>query len=268
VAAGAVLLGGLLGGLPAGADPNGPFGPVGPDSTEDSTTTTEQSETTEGSTSTTETEPGSSTTPSTTGSDGAATDAERGGATGNGKQPGGDDGGTSGAALLGAAVGGVVLGLLLAGIPLGLALASRKRSAPTAGPRPSDTSQLSPSATGPPARPDGAGPVIGPAPSRAETQVKSERAGLIDAVIALRDQLPSAALGEEAARALTAAGVTELSPDGVAFDPAQHRAVDQVATDDPARHNTVATVERPGYADGSRLIRLPEVVVARHGGQP
>ena len=45
-------------------------------------------------------------------------------------------------------------------------------------------------------------------------------------------------------------------------------AVDQVATDDPARHNTVVTTERPGYADGDRLVRQPEVVVARHGDQP
>jgi molecular chaperone GrpE (heat shock protein) len=42
--------------------------------------------------------------------------------------------------------------------------------------------------------------------------------------------------------------------------------VHQVVTEDPAVHNTIVSVERPGYADGARIIRQPEVVVARIGG--
>ena len=84
--------------------------------------------------------------------------------------------------------------------------------------------------------------------------------------MALRDKLPSSALAEEAGRVLTDAGVVELRPEGLPFDPSAHRAVDQVAVGDAARHNVVLSVERPGYADGTHVIRQPEVVVARADG--
>lgn len=169
-----------------------------------------------------------------------------------------DDDGTSIAALGAVGVVGFVLGLLLAAIPLGLALSRRKAaSAPT------PSAPAGPVATPAPAA---SGPAIGPAPSRDADQIRQQRVALVEGLIALRDKLPSAALGDEAAQALAAAGIHEVRPEGVPFDPAHHRAVHQVATDDPARHNTVASVERPGYSDGVTTIRQPEVVVAVHGG--
>jgi hypothetical protein len=175
-----------------------------------------------------------------------------------------DDDGTSIAALGAVGVVAFILGLLVAAIPLGVAL-SRRTSAPARpgpapiAPTPAPTPTPAPAAAA-------AGPAIGPAPSRDADQLRQQRVVLVEALIALRDKLPSEALAGEAAQALAGAGITELRPEGVPFDPAQHRAVHQVPTDDPARHNTVAGVERPGYRDGSgAIIRQPEVVVAVHG---
>ena len=63
-----------------------------------------------------------------------------------------------------------------------------------------------------------------------------------------------------------------LTP-GRDFDPSKlsaldREAVDAVPTDDPARHRTIASVERPGYLDGDRLIRPAQVVVHRYDGAP
>jgi molecular chaperone GrpE len=168
-----------------------------------------------------------------------------------------EDDGTSIAALGAVGVVAFSLGLLVAAIPLGAALSRRKAAAGPAVGAPTPAPTPAPAATG---------PAIGPAPSRDADQVRQQRVVLVEALIALRDKLPSAALGDEAAHALAAAGIHEVRPEGVAFDPAHHRAVHQVATDDPARHNTVAAVERPGYSDGTSTIRQPEVVVAVHGG--
>jgi molecular chaperone GrpE len=172
-----------------------------------------------------------------------------------------DDDGTSIAALGAVGVVAFVLGLIVAAIPLGAALARRKKApgAPLAPPAPG------PAPPAPAPTPAAGSPAIGPAPSRDADQIRHQRVVLVEALIALRDQLPSAALGDEAAQALAAAGIVEVRPQGMAFDPAHHRAVHQVATDDPARHNTVASVERPGYSDGTSTIRQPEVVVAVHG---
>lgn len=174
----------------------------------------------------------------------------------------GEDG-PSPATLAIVAAGAFLLGLVLAAVPLGLALSRRKR--------PHDTTPVppGPAAVLPRPAPAGApGPLIGPAPTRDETQLRSQREALIDGLIALRDQLPSAALADEASRALAAAGVTEIRPDGETFDPARHRAAHQVQTADQGAHDTVASTERVGYADGTRSVRLPEVVVARHGALP
>ena len=168
-----------------------------------------------------------------------------------------EDDGTSIAALGAVGVVAFILGLLVAAIPLGAALSRRKAAAGPAVGAPTPVPTPAPAA---------AGPAIGPAPSRDADQVRQQRVVLVEALIALRDKLPSAALGDEAAQALAAAGIHEVRPEGMAFDPAHHRAVHQVATDDPARHNTVAAVERPGYSDGTSTIRQPEVVVAVHGG--
>lgn len=160
-----------------------------------------------------------------------------------------DDEGTSIAALAAVGVIAFILGLLVAAVPLGALLSKRKAAG---------TAPASPASSG--------GPAIGPAPSRDTDQVRQQRVALVEALIGLRDKLPSEALSAEAAQALAAAGIHEVRPEGVPFDPAHHRAVHQVSTDDPARHNTVASVERPGYSDGVSTIRQPEVVVAVHGG--
>lgn len=162
-----------------------------------------------------------------------------------------DDDDGSAVAVVGAAVVGLLIGLLLAGVPLGLAL-SRRRRATTAVPP-----------VAPPAPAHWTSP---PTPPPSDTLAAGQRANLVRCLIDLRDRLPSDALRDEVARALSAAGIVEDSPAGAAFDPERHRAVAQTPTDDPARHNTVAAVERPGYRDGDTIVRPPEVVVARHGG--
>lgn len=174
-----------------------------------------------------------------------------------------EDDGTSIAALGAVGVVAFIVGLLVAGIPLLAALSRRKAAPPVPAGAPTSAAAPGPAATPTPAT---GSPAIGPAPSRDADQVRQQRVVLVEALIALRDQLPSAALGDEAAQALAAVGITEVRPEGLAFDPTHHRAVHQVPTDDPARHNTVATVERPGYRDGTSTIRPPEVVVAVHGG--
>ena len=245
-----VVAGGLLVGLPlvAGADPGGPSLPTipGPGGTSSTTTTTEDQTTTSTtearSTTTTEQE----TTSTTEGGGGIITPPTDE-----------DDSGTSAGLVFGVGVLAFLLGLLVAGVPLALLLAARRK--------PAGPGQAPP---GPPPvapAPVAAGPAIGPAPSREEAAIRSQRAGLVEALISLRDQLPSEALADEAQRALAAAGITEIRPDGEVFDPARHRATDQVTAADVQAHNRVTATERVGYADGERVIRLPEVVVARHG---
>ncbi len=220
-----------------------------PETTERSTTTTTESQGTK------------PTTPSTTTGD----SEQPTGRSVDGDEADDDDGdGTSIAALAGVGFLGLVLGAILAAVPLGAALARRKRPAPVTSPY----APGSPGAAAPLPPPPPGGPLVGPAPSREEAQARSQRAELAEALMGLRDQLPSAALSDEVVRALAAVGITEIRPDGQPFDPARHRAVHQVEVADPARHNTVVSTERPGYADGDRVVRLPEVVVARHGGAP
>lgn len=50
---------------------------------------------------------------------------------------------------------------------------------------------------------------------------------------------------------------------GAPFDPQHHHAVDRLPTHDPAQHNTVMT-DRPGWVDGGRVLRLPDVIVYRN----
>ena len=62
--------------------------------------------------------------------------------------------------------------------------------------------------------------------------------------------------------ALAAAGVTEISPKGEAFDPNQHEALSLL----PASHvepNTVLEVIQKGYRMNERLLRAAKVIVAR-----
>lgn len=242
-------------------------GPVGPTST---TTTTEADEPT--STTTEADEPASTTTtvgggagqadPDETPADADAdADGDEAAAADDGDD--GDDGGTSIVALGAVGLVAFLIGLAVAGLPLLAALSKRKAAA--AGPGPVPPAAPTPPPAVAPAPGASGGPAIGPPPARDTDHVRAQRVALVEAVIALRDKLPSEALATEAAEALASAGITEVRPEGQPFDPAQHRAVHQVATDDPARHGTIASVERPGYTDGTSVIRQPEVVVAVHG---
>lgn len=247
----AVLAATLLLGAPAGAGIGDPFDPDGTTTTTEAPTTTTEADGDEpdGSPTTAAEEPEApSSEPSANGADGADAEGQAGGE----GDDDADDDGTSTLALVAAALGGLVLGALLAGVPLALAL-SRRTPGPTA-----PAGAGAPPAAAPVARP-------APAPTPVDDGAHAQRAGLVEALVSLRDQLPSDALRAEAARALSDVGVVEVSPLGEAFDPSRHRAVAQSPTDDPARHNTVAAVERPGYVDGAREVRPPEVVVARHG---
>jgi hypothetical protein len=121
-----------------------------------------------------------------------------------------------------------------------------------------------------------AGAVVGGAAAAAEASAADpdakaalDRDALVQQYIDLRDQVGSAALQAQMADALAAVGVTAIEPaPGEPFDRTRHQAVDHVPTDDPARHRTVASVERPGYLDGERIIRPAQVVVFRHDAAP
>lgn len=167
----------------------------------------------------------------------------------------GDDGsGVSPIGLIALLGAGFLLGAALVGGPLWIALSRRRNQAPPVAP---------PSAQAPP-------PVLNPAPvggtvivpsARELDALRAQRDGLVEALIGLRDRLPSQALADEAAAALAAAGVEEVRPAGLPFDPSQHRAVGQVEGDGTGGAARVAEVERPGYRDGERTLRLPDVLV-------
>lgn len=283
--------------LPAagGGAPNPPSVPTlpgGPTTTDDPTVTTEDQTTT--------TEGGSRGTgePASTDRDGDAgtSDSEDGGLAAPASASDGGDG-VSGVLVALLVLGAFVLGLLVAAVPLfllgrrraggsgqGGALSPAAPSPPGVSSSAGATASAGPNASAGSVAPAGpaetpatvsnsasattGAPVIGAAPSREEALIQNQRTGLAAALINLRDQMPSDALAEEAQRALAAAGITEVRPDGETFDPARHRAASQVDTNDALAHDRIVATERVGYVDGSRPIRLPEVVVARHGEAP
>jgi len=106
------------------------------------------------------------------------------------------------------------------------------------------------------------GPVA-PPPVPATDAAAAQRATLVTAAIAAIDLAQNEGLREQLTRALEQAGVTQVAPDGVPFDPQQHHAVDRLPTHDPAQHNTVMT-DRAGWVDGGRVLRLPDVIVYRN----
>ncbi len=61
---------------------------------------------------------------------------------------------------------------------------------------------------------------------------------------------------------LASFGVTRLDPQGEEFDPTQHDAMQQLPTDEVAA-GRVASVYKPGYRVGERLLRPAMVAVAR-----
>ncbi len=87
-------------------------------------------------------------------------------------------------------------------------------------------------------------------------------ASLIGSLIDLADRVPSEALRVEIVGALARAGVQSIEvPAGTPFDAAMMRGVGSAPAPEPAAVGRVATTDRPGFRDGQRVIRLPDVVV-------
>jgi hypothetical protein len=112
----------------------------------------------------------------------------------------------------------------------------------------------------PPARP------VSTPPAAADQQLRKDRATLVETCIYVRDRATSKAIADRLGWALQQVGVAEVTPTGVAFDPAHHEAGGAVATDDPRHAGTVAAVEIPGYTDQGAVLRAPVVTVYR--GEP
>jgi hypothetical protein len=106
-------------------------------------------------------------------------------------------------------------------------------------------------------------PASAPSPPRPPAS-DSRFQPLVDAVIATRDMVdPTSVIARRLGAALAEGGVVELAPVGQRFDPAQHHAVETAPTLDPARADQIAEIQRVGYREAHRLIRLPEVIVFR-----
>jgi hypothetical protein len=91
------------------------------------------------------------------------------------------------------------------------------------------------------------------------------RDALVQACIRYRDLLAERhpALAETLSAALQASGVRETTAEGQLFDGRLHEAVDVQPTADPRLHDRVARTVRWGYADGDRVLRVPQVIVYR-----
>ncbi|GIH94739.1 nucleotide exchange factor GrpE [Planobispora siamensis] len=63
---------------------------------------------------------------------------------------------------------------------------------------------------------------------------------------------------------LNRAGVRQIVADGQRFDPRLHEAFGTEPTDRPELHDVVAETVKQGYADGDRVLRVPQVAVYRY----
>ena len=79
------------------------------------------------------------------------------------------------------------------------------------------------------------------------------------ALLSVSDKTGLADLGGKLAKA----GVERFDPAGTPFDPNVAEAVGVVPVSDPARHDVVVEVTRPGYSLGERVIRPARVLVGR-----
>ncbi len=90
-----------------------------------------------------------------------------------------------------------------------------------------------------------------------------DRAELVQAAIRFRDQLDDRdpRLAQSLLDALRAAGVRETVVEGARVDGRLHEVVGSAPAPSPALHDTVAETTRPGYVDGTQVLRLPKVIV-------
>jgi molecular chaperone GrpE (heat shock protein) len=93
----------------------------------------------------------------------------------------------------------------------------------------------------------------------------AERDDLIQACIRALDMVQSGAVRDVLGGALERAGVVRVDPTGQLFDPDVHCSVGLLHTQDQALDDTVARLERAGYSDHGRQLRVPEVVVYTAG---
>lgn len=84
---------------------------------------------------------------------------------------------------------------------------------------------------------------------------------LVEALVDLLDQNPTAAQRYRMERALSAAGITPFRADGEVFNSARHMAVAVEPTDDPARVHRVAQTLRPGYVQDGSIVEVAQVLV-------
>lgn len=150
------------------------------------------------------------------------------------------------AALIGAGVGGLLVGRRRSGaIP---------PAASTAGAPPLSR----------PLHAEPAPVVAEPFSTRPDQQGREERDRLVLALLDIGDLVSSEAVRSQITTELGRVGVTpRLVPAGTPFDPGHHRGVGSAPAADPGQDGTVAACDRPGWSDGARIIRLPEVVVHR-----
>jgi hypothetical protein len=105
-----------------------------------------------------------------------------------------------------------------------------------------------------------------PADDRTAGQDSGRRgapSALAEDLVDLLDAAPSDALRYRIRRTMSDAGIAEYAADGEVFDPARHNVVDVEWTDDPSRESRVARTLRPGFADGTHVVRAAEVLVYR-----
>lgn len=94
-----------------------------------------------------------------------------------------------------------------------------------------------------------------------------ERAAMVHLCIELDDLLTNDALRQKLRRGLRRVGVTVEVPEAVPFDADRHRAVGTAPAPDPMLVGTIASVERPGFADAGEQLRPPDVIVYTAKGE-
>jgi len=103
----------------------------------------------------------------------------------------------------------------------------------------------------------------GPVATRRADAAATSNDELIRRLLELEEIAPSGVFRERLVATMQDAGVQEDDPTGEPFDPRLHRAVERVATEDSALHNTIAETIRPGYSLRGRVLSQAEVTVYR-----